>query len=589
MLTPESFCILRTTKTNCCFYRFTMKKRETKNASPKAAAKEISPIRFFHKYLRFRSSVYTRVVYIIAIFAIFLYVSYGIIFRSVYDEYLNTVIRQRGDNMGSIVEGSLYYSMLKNDKSALQSTLDIINAMPGIDGVNMYDHRDSVVYSSYSADSADHSNPDCVSCHADFNQMFPLKDKSYRIIDYKSACIMNQNDKGHRQLLVRKPILNERSCYTSSCHAHSPDDEVLGSLIIKVPLEELDTAVKKSSTEFFIIASLATFFIFVLLIFFTRNKIRKPLNEIITASEAVAMGDKNRRLEVNPYLLDDMKMVAMAFNNMLDNLDAANKELQNWSHQLEYKVQKKSEELAEIQNELIHIERITSLGKLSSSVAHEINNPLAGILTYTKLVTKQLTKLELPVNESKESMLKYLRVIESETKRCGEIVKGLLDFSRKDQENFANNHLHLILKDVYNLLSHQMKMANIHFYTDFNAPNDLVWCNDNQIKQVCVALLVNAQEAITQNGEIIIRTGNPDNDHFKLEITDNGVGIQTEDISRIFQPFFSTKQKTSGIGLGLSIVHGIVQSHNGKIEVSSTPGEGTTLSVIFSTVKNNLP
>lgn len=565
-----------------------MKKQDRKNALPKADMKDLSPIMFFRKYLRFRSSIYARVVYIIGIFAIFLYVSYGIIFRSVYEEYLNTIITQRGDNIGSVVEGSLYYSMLENNKSALQSTLDIINTMPGIDGVNMYDHRDSVVYSSVGSESAHNSNPNCVSCHSDFNQMFPLKDKSYRIIDYKSACIMNQNNKGHRQLLVRKPILNERSCYTSSCHAHSPDDEVLGSLIIKVPLEELDTAVKKSSTEFFIIASIATFFIFTVLIFFTRNKIRKPLNKIISASEAVAMGDINRRLEVDPYLIDDMKMVAMAFNNMLDNLEAANKELQNWSHQLEYKVQKKSEELAEIQNELINIERITSLGKLSSSVANEINNPLSGILTYTKLIIRQFEKLDLLENESKESILKYLRVIETETKRCGDIVKGLLDFSRKDQENFASYNLHPVLKDVYNLLSHQMKMANIHFYTDFNARNDLVWCNDSQIKQVCVALLVNAREAITQNGEIMIRTSNPDPDHFKFEITDNGVGIQAEDISRIFQPFFSTKQKISGIGLGLSIVHGIVQSHNGKVEVISTPGKGTTLSVILSTVKNNL-
>ena len=204
---------------------------------------------------------------------------------------------------------------------------------------------------------------------------------------------MNQSDKGHRQLLVRTPILNEKSCYVSACHAHSQDQEVLGSLIIKIPLDGLDSAVSKSSTEFFILATLTTLIVFSLLIFFTRNKIRKPLNAILSASEAVSKGDKSRRLEIKPYLLDDMKMVSLAFNNMLDNLDAANKELENWSHQLEYKVQKKSEELAEIQNELIHIERITSLGKLSSSVAHEINNPLSGILTYTKLISKQLRNL----------------------------------------------------------------------------------------------------------------------------------------------------------------------------------------------------
>ena len=563
-----------------------MNNRNVRHIERKSESGKNSIFQFFQKYFRFRSSIYARVIYIIAILSIFLFFSYGAIFKSVYEEYLNTVIRQRGDNIGSVIEGSLYYSMLQNDKSALQSTLDIINTMPGIDEVNMYDHRDSLVYSSFVNDSPTHSNPNCVSCHTNFNEMFSAKEKSYRIIDFKSACNMNQSDKGHRQLLVRTPILNERSCYVSACHAHSPNQEVLGSLIIKIPLSGLDAAVSKSSTEFFILAILTTIIVFSLLFLFTRNKIRKPLNAILTASEAVSKGDRSRRLEIQPYLLDDMKMVSLAFNNMLDNLNAANKELENWSHQLEYKVQKKSEELAEIQNELIHIERITSLGKLSSSVAHEINNPLSGILTYTKLITKQLSRLDLPENISKDSMLKYLKVIETETKRCGDIVRGLLDFSRKDQENFANHHLHRILKDSYNLMAHQMHIAEIHFYTDFTATFDLVFCNDSQIKQVCVALLVNAMEAITEHGEIIIKTSNPDEEHIKVEITDNGVGIAPEDVTRIFQPFFSAKQKASGIGLGLSIVHGIVQSHKGKIEVASEPGKGTTMSVIFALVKN---
>ncbi len=539
---------------------------------------------FFVKYLSFHSSIYARVIYIIAISLVFLFFSFSAIFKSVYGEYLNTIIRQRGNNVGSIVEGSLYYSMLKNDKSALQSTLDIINTMPGIDEVNMYDSRDSLVYSSYKDDPLNQGNPNCVSCHANFAQMFPPKEKSYRIIDFKSACIMNQSDRGHRQLLIRSPIFNEKSCYTAACHAHNQSEEVLGSLIIKVPLDVLDSAVNKSSAEFFILAILTTLVLLSFLIFFTNNKIRKPLNAIVTASEAVSKGDRSRRLEIKPNLLDDMRLVSQAFNNMLDNLDTASKELQNWSQQLEYKVQKKSEELSEIQNELIHIERITSLGKLSSSVAHEINNPLSGILTYTKLIAKRLNNMDTDPEKVK-SLLKYLTVIENETKRCGDIVKGLLDFSRKDQENFKNRHLHRILKEAYDLMAHQMRIADVHFYTEFEAANDLVFCNDNQIKQVCVALLVNASEAVTQNGEITMKTSNPDDEHIRLDIADNGVGIAPEDISRIFQPFYSSKQKASGIGLGLAIVHGIVQSHKGKIEVRSEPGKGTIMSVILSLVK----
>jgi two-component system NtrC family sensor kinase len=497
---------------------------------------------------------------------------------------LNTVIRQSGNNVGSLVEGALYYSMLENDKSSLQSTLDIINTMPGIDEVNMYNNQDSLVYSSYSFDTAFHSNPNCKSCHPDVKSMFPGEQKSYRIIDETSACSMSESKKGHRQLLIRSPIYNERSCYLSSCHAHSETDVVLGSLIIKVPLLDLDMAVVKSSREFFLFATISTLLLVFFLILFTRKNIKNPLKAIINASEAVAKGDKTMRLEIKSDLMDDMRMVSVAFNNMLDNLNLANKELENWSAQLEYKVQKKSEELSEIQNELIHVERIASLGKLSSSVAHEINNPLSGVLTYTKLVHKQLSNLDLDDN-AKEPMLKYLKVIEAETKRCGDIVKGLLDFSRKDQENFENKRLHKILKDTYDLMAHQMKMANINFYTDFSAQSDLIFCSENQIKQACVAVLVNASEAVTENGEVMIKTLNPDKDHIRFEISDNGVGIAPTDMAHIFEPFFSAKPKASGIGLGLAIVHGIVQSHKGKIEIESELGKGTTLSIILPLVK----
>lgn len=540
---------------------------------------------FLSKYLRFRSSIYGRVVFIITMMSVFLFASFGIIFRSVHEQYLNTVIRQNGNNVGSIVEGALYQSMLTNDKGALQSTLDIIHTMAGIDEVNMYDDQDRLVYSSFSSDTSSHGNPNCINCHTDMYKMFPLKEKSYRIIDVKSTCSMNQTEKGYRQLLIRSPILNERSCFTSACHAHDASEEVLGSLLIKIPLNDLDRAVKKSSTEFFLLAIFTTIALASILILFTRKRIKKPLNAIITASKAVAKGDTSTRLEIKPNQLDDIRMVSGAFNNMLDNINTAAIELQNWSHQLEYKVQKKSEELLEAQNELIHIEKIASLGKLSSSVAHEINNPLSGVLTYTKLVHKQLSKSELDP-AVRQSMLKHLKVIETETKRCGDIVKGLLDFSRKDQDNFNNQHLNKVLKETYDLMAHQMKMENILFNSDFSAGTDLVYCSENQVKQACVAILVNASEAVLESGEVLIRTFNPDADNIRIEIADNGSGIAPEDIPHIFEPFFSAKHKTSGIGLGLAIAHGIVISHRGRIEVDSKLGKGTTISVILPLVKN---
>ena len=540
----------------------------------------------FNNYVKFRSSIYGRVVLIISLLSVFLFVSFSIIFRSVNENYLNTVIRQSGNNIGSIVEGALYRSMLENDKSALRNTLDIINTLPGIDEVNMYDSEENLVYSSFASDSnSSHSDPNCISCHPNIKSMFPSKEKSYKIINVNSDCEMNLNDNGSRHLLIKSPILNEKSCYTSSCHAHQVTDTLLGSLVIKIPLEAQDAAIEKSTAEFFLLAIFATLMLVSFLLFFTRRKIKDPLNALIKVSIAVANGDKSTRVEIKPNQLDDMRMVSQAFNDMLDNLHTATTELENWSQQLEYKVQKKSEELGVAQHELMHVERLASLGKLSSSVAHEINNPLSGILIYTKLLHKQVSNPELYASK-RETMLKHLKLIENETKRCGDIVKGLLDFSRKDQNDFEPRHLHEILQETYELMTHPIKIANIIFLTDLSAKSDLIYCSPNQIKQACVALLVNASEAVLENGEIVIKTKNRDEDTVTFEISDNGLGIADEDIPHIFEPFFSTKQNVSGIGLGLSIVHGIIQNHKGKIQVKSELGNGTVISVTLPLIKS---
>ncbi len=531
-------------------------------------------------FIRFRSSIYGRVVFIIAVSLIIVFVLFNIVFRSVYMDYFNRTISQSGDHISSIIEGSLYYSMLENDKALLQRTLDIISTMSGIDEVNLYDEQDNLAYTSVNAEDGSKGNPNCKECHADLASDFSYNEKSYLVAANIPECGIHQKEHGSRHLLIRQPILNEPSCYTASCHAHDAGDEQLGSLLIALPLGDLDSFSSESTTNFMVLATLIILILVSFLVIFTRKRIKDPLNSIIKASEAVSKGDNTIRLDINPGLLDDLRMVSVAFNNMLDNIDAATNELQNWSQQLEYKVQRKSEELSEAQNELIHVERIASLGKLSSSVAHEINNPLSGILVYNKLIYKQLNSADF-YHPKKESILKNLKMIETETKRCGDIVKGLLDFSRKDREDFEPTHLHKILDETYRLMTHSIKIADISFTTDFRAEKDLLQCSPNQLKQACVALVVNAAEAIQEQGQIIIRTINPDEENIRVSISDNGSGIDKQDLPHIFEPFYSTKRDASGIGLGLSIVHGIIENHKGRIEVESEPGEGTTIAIIL--------
>lgn len=536
-------------------------------------------------YLRFRSSIYGRVVFIIVGSLIVLFILFNLVFRAIYTDLFDTTIRQTGDQVSSIAEGALYYSMLENDKAMLQRELDIISTMSGINEVNMYNEYDQLAYTSLSADFRDNRNPNCSECHVDLSSMFSYLEKDYRIIDEQPDCGIFQDDNSERHLIIRKPILNEPSCYTASCHAHNESEEVLGSLIINLPLRDLDAFVNRSSSDFLILALLITGIMVGFLIVFTRRRIKNPINSIIKASEAVSGGDTSIRLKIEPHLLDDMRMVSEAFNNMLDHINEATEELQNWSQQLEYKVQKKSEALSEAQNELIHVERIASLGKLSSSVAHEINNPLSGILVYSKLVSKQLNSSEF-YHPKKESILKNLKLIETETKRCGDIVKGLLDFSRKDRDDFELIDLHTILNETYRLMRHTIKMEGIAFHIDLKAEKNNVLCSPNQIKQACVAILVNASEAVGENGEITMRTTNPEEDQILLEIIDNGVGIAEHELAHIFEPFYSTKRETSGIGLGLAIVHGIVENHKGRIRVDSKPGKGTTISILLPLSEN---
>lgn len=548
-------------------------------------AKRFARKKVIRNYVRFRSSIYGRVVFIIVGSLLVLFILFNIVFRTIYVDLFEATIHQTGDQVSSIAEGALYYSMLENDKAMLQRELDIISTMSGIAEVNMYNEHDQLAYSSLSADFAEYRNPNCNDCHSDLTTMFSYLEKDYRIIENQPECGVFQDHGSDRHLLIRKPILNEPSCYTAACHAHHEDEEVLGSLLINLPLRDLDSFVDRSSADFLFLAMLITFIMVGFLVVFTRRRIKDPLNSIIKASEAVSSGDTSIRLKLEPHLLDDMRLVSVAFNNMLDNIDTATEELQNWSQQLEYKVQKKSEALSEAQNELIHVERIASLGKLSSSVAHEINNPLSGILVYAKLVYKQLTVTDF-YHPKKDSILKNLKIIESETKRCGDIVKGLLDFSRKDQDDFEIANLHTVLDETITLMNHTIKMADIAFGKVFGAGKTQVLCSPNQIKQACVALLVNATEAIRENGEISIRTNNPDEEHIRLEIIDNGSGISEQELPHIFEPFYSTKRETSGIGLGLAIVHGIVENHKGRIRVESKPGKGTVFSIILPLASN---
>ncbi len=275
---------------------------------------------------------------------------------------------------------------------------------------------------------------------------------------------------------------------------------------------------------------------------------------------------------------DEIGQLAESFNRMTRELKAANEANQEWALTLEKKVQEKTEELKKVQAHILLVEKIASLGKLSAVVAHEINNPLSGILTYASLCLKVLGQTPPAVSsEEMQSVLKYLTVIRDEARRCGETVKNLLVFAKKDFGKWSEESLHKIIQNSIQLIKHNLTIKEIELVQELMEGDDVIYCDTSGIQHVMMALFMNAIEAMSKGGKLTVKTDRLNaGKQVKITVSDTGKGIPPEVLPNIFEPFFSTKEST---GLGLAVVYGIIQQHKGTIEVESTPQVGTTFTI----------
>ncbi|MDH3874371.1 MAG: ATP-binding protein [Desulfobacteraceae bacterium] len=238
------------------------------------------------------------------------------------------------------------------------------------------------------------------------------------------------------------------------------------------------------------------------------------------------------------------------------------------------------QDLKEVQEQIVWTEKLASLGKLAATIAHEINNPLAGVLNYIRLIIKQLSRDRF-THEKLEDISRYLKIMESETARCGEIVKDLLAFARRTKITMESNVIEDIINKTLNLISHELEMKELQLKKNI-APNlPKVKCDFKQIQQVLLNLMYNASEAMPSGGTLTITANRANAAKALLEvaISDTGCGISEKNMENIFEPFFTTKEEGKGVGLGLSVVYGIIARHNGTISVESEPGKGSTFKV----------
>ena len=371
------------------------------------------------------------------------------------------------------------------------------------------------------------------------------------------------------------PIRNEPECYNAACHAHTPDQTVLGVLDVKMSLVSVHERVARTRSELIVSSLLMMIIIASISGLFIYRVIRQPISKLSQGMTRISSGNLDARIAINSN--DEIGELATAFNQMASDLTTARGELEEWALTLGDRIEEKTEELQKAQSQIIQMEKMASLGKLSASIAHEINNPLFGILTYSKLILREIGT-ETPETEDRESIKKYLSVIQEESSRCGDIVKGLLDFARHSGGEYEPQHLHDIIDRTLVLLGHHFEMQLVTVERQFEAADDHLVCDPRQIQQAIIAPCINAVEAMPQGGSLAIRTTG-DADQIEVQFVDTGQGIPEASIDKVFEPFYTTKEGDAGLGLGLAIVYGIVQRHSGSVRVDSSTGEGTTLTI----------
>jgi PAS domain S-box-containing protein len=238
------------------------------------------------------------------------------------------------------------------------------------------------------------------------------------------------------------------------------------------------------------------------------------------------------------------------------------------------------EDLKNAQEQIVQTEKLASLGKLAATIAHEINNPLAAVLTYIRLMIK-LIDLNRFSPERLEDISRYLATMESETERCGEIVKNLLAFSRQSKITMKRISIVDIIDKSLALIAHDLEIKGIQLKKNIDPHLPKVQCDFQQIQQALLNLMYNASDAMLDGGTLTVTANKKAETERFLEVavSDTGCGITGEDKEKIFDPFFTTKEEGKGVGLGLSVVYGIITRHNGTIEVESEPGKGSTFKI----------
>lgn len=578
----------------------------------------------------------------------------------------DALISQAGihaNKLSEAIKNSTLTSMLENKREEVHAIINTVSHEPSITEIRIFNKEGVVTFSSRADLIGKMVDKHAESCYACHTQNAPLQ----RLPIDERMRIYRIRPDSPRILAVINPIYNQPSCYEAACHAHTGDQTVLGVLDVKIDLADVDRQIENSKIRLIVLAVIAIAALSLFIAYFVRKWIGKPVRELVRATDQVSSG--NFSYTIHDLGKDELGILAKSFNKMTRNL-------------------------AEARLQLVQSDKMASLGRLAAGVAHEINNPLTAVLTYSSFLLKR-TKDNPQVQED-------LEIIVRETIRSRDIVKNLLDFARPSVPKMQNADINKIIKSAIEVVASQLLLKRIDLEANLGDSLPEVTVDPNQIQQVFINLFVNAADAIGDQGGRLsvhpslislspyglaqvkaavcpnghtlmddetrlnglptirvkaVSKGNagvinldpvygkhrhqygieigrgkdlrvscpqcnasliaenvkcpkcssaiysfdvpshgmlegctdPEcswqrwramdeaghKDYLQVRVADTGQGIPQEDLSRIFEPFYTTKGK-HGTGLGLAVIWKIIDNHNGTINVDSAPGKGTT-------------
>ena len=569
--------------------------------------------------------------------------------------------------LSETIRNSTHLSMLENRSDQTHTIINTISEEPGLREIRIFNKEGRIIFSSqkeFIGEMVDKNAEACYACHT-ANEPLERLSMEDRVRIYESP------QDSSRIMGIINPIYNEPSCWEADCHVHEAEQKVLGVLDVKLSLKDVDTQIASSEFRTILLALIAIALLSLIIGIFVRKWIERPVHELVNATEQVGTGNLN--YVIKNLGSDELGLLAKSFNNM-------------------------THKLAEARLQLFQSDKMASMGRLAAGVAHEINNPLTAVLTYSSFLLKRVNDPELQND---------LKVIVRETKRSREIVKSLLDFARQSVPKKSNASINEIISNAVAVVDNQLSMKQIKLDKNLEENIPLFKIDSNQMQQVFINLIVNASDAVPEKeGKISVSTkivslspygtlqiknavcskrhslmdeetkidGKPSvklkitkngkqgfvnldpiygknrdkysvdvmpleqvqiacskcnislvnkektcpecksqvysfeippqgmfegcinpkcywqewkyvdeagvRDYVEIKIADNGTGISKEDLPRIFEPFFSTKGQ-KGTGLGLAVIWGIIDNHDGTINVESEPGKGTKFTILL--------